>query len=251
MGLFSKLLDLLVPPKCEICGATSKGGVLCEDCRKKFVRECFEHCPICGMTAQNCVCGADFTEVTGTELGGAHFFSLTFYRSESKYGKDERVTEQLIYSLKESGRPSGFFAEEMSRGLKALFARAGEDPSEWTITYPPRSSAKFYKNGFDQSEITAEKLARLLGCRTEKTLIRGGRSAEQKTLDSQSRHENAESTLVTIRRNIKQGGKYLLLDDIITSGATVEAAAKLLYSCGAAEVFPISICRTMAGERGK
>ena len=247
MGFFAKVLDFLFPRSCEVCGGDAgEGQIICADCRRMFVRECFEHCLICGKTAQNCTCGADFTEATKTELGGRRFFSLTFYKSEKDYGESERVTEKLIFSLKENGRTAGVLAEELNRGLSALFTEAGEDPKEWIITYPPRSTEKFYSLGFDQSELLAEKLARLLGCGTKRTLVRGGRSAEQKLLDRDGRRANAESTLTPIRRNVNEGDKFILLDDIITSGATVAASAEILYGCGAAAVFPISVARTMA-----
>ena len=251
MSFIGKVIDFLFPHSCEICGnAACDGRPICADCRGKFVRECFGHCPICGKTAQNCTCGADFTGATGTTLGGRAFFSLTFYKSEKDYGESDRVTEKLIFGLKEHGRFASLLAEEMSRGLYALFAESGENPKDWIITYPPRSTEKFYSLGFDQSEVLAEKLARLLGCGMQRTLVRGGRSAEQKLLDKSGRAKNAESTLVPIRRNIKDGAKYILLDDIITSGATVAASAELLYDCGAAAVFPVSVARTMhAGNK--
>ena len=250
MSLFGKVLDFLFPRSCELCGGETDGGMpICGTCREKFLAECFEHCPVCGRTALRCECGADFTAATRTSLGGRRFFTLMFYRSEKAYGESDRVSEKLIFSLKENGRTAGFFAGEIARGLGRLLGEAGEDAAEWIITYPPRSAEKLYKCGFDQSELMAKKLAAALGCRAERTMIRGGRSAEQKTLGREDRAANAEETLIPLRRNIKDGGKYILIDDIITSGATVTAAARLLYGCGAAEVIPVSAARTM--PRGK
>ena len=246
MSIFGKLMDILVPPVCAVCGKPgTHGEELCDVCREKFVRECFEHCPICSKTAARCVCGDDFSSITRRTFGGRSSFSLTFYKSERKFGESDRVTEKMIFALKERGAFADLFAREICRGLLPIFSEDGEDITKWIITYPPRSTENFMKYGVDQSEETADRMAKILGCRAKRTMLRGGRSAEQKNLTSEKRRENAESTLIPIRRNITDGGKYILLDDIITTGSTVRAAAEILYSCGAAAVFPVSIARDM------
>ena len=245
MGLFAKLLDVLAPPICALCGAGgTRGEELCDKCREKFVCECFGHCPVCGRNASLCTCGVDFTKATHCTVGGRDFFALTFYRSAKSFGESDRATEKMIFALKEHGGFSAFFAKELARGVGRIFDSGEEDASGWIVTYPPRSDANFYKYGVDQGETVAYELARRLGTKSVKTLVRGSKSAEQKTLSASERQENAESTLIPIRRNIVEGGKYILVDDIITSGATIETAAKLLYSCGAAAVFPVAIART-------
>lgn len=249
MNIISRILDFLFPGFCGICGERiSGGGELCGDCRARFARECFEHCCVCGKTASACACEHKFTDVTKTALDGRRFLTLTFYMPENRFGKSERVTERMIYRLKGKGEFAELFAEELSRPLMHSLTAEGEDTREWVITYPPRSTENFYRNGFDQSEMVAARLARKLGCKAERTMVRAGSRAEQKSLDREARRENAESTVLPIRRRIREGGKYILLDDIITSGATIEAAAALLYSAGAAAVFPVSIAMTMNGK---
>lgn len=245
MGLFGKIIDFIVPPLCGICSLPcGHGRDLCDTCRERFVRECFAHCPVCGKTAAGCVCGTEFTDVTKRSIGNRQFFSLTFYFSERSQDKTDRVTEKMIFAFKERGIFSRTFAEDLSRGLTQIYSDAGEDIRDWIITYPPRSLGNFYKYGMDQCEVLSGQMAKKLGCRTAKTFLRVGKSVEQKTLSAGGRRENAEESLIPIRRNIVNGGKYILLDDIITSGATVTAAADILYSCGAAAVFPVSVART-------
>ncbi len=248
MRLISAIIDMLSPRACEICGANVKNSHICADCRLRFAREAFKHCPQCGRTAQKCECSHSFTEITKISVGGRKFCALTFYKPENRFGKSERVTEKMLFGLKEHGRFAPFFADELGRALSGIFDRAGEDLSEWIITYSPRSTKKFYERGFDQSEMVAKRLASRLGCSFERTILRGGMSVEQKSLDQIGRAANAKSTLIPIRSKIKSGRKYILLDDIITSGATIEAAASLLYSSGAAEVFPVAIALSYPGN---
>jgi len=242
----SFLLDFVFPRICESCGNPVEHGcgTVCRACRKRYVAECFEHCPTCGKTAQSCICVGGFTDATRTSLGGRRSLTLTFYRPENTFGASDRVTEKLIFALKENGRCADFFADELARAVLTLMKTAEEDVSGWILTSPPRSVKNRMKYGFDQGELLGEALAKRLGIPYRRTMLRGGRSEEQKRLSSAQRQANAESTLVPMKRSIAEGGRYLLVDDIVTSGATVCAAAKLLYENGASAVFPLSIAKT-------
>ena len=71
---------------------------------------------------------------------------------------------------------------------------------------------------------------------------------EQKELDRLGRLSNAENTLIPIPGRIPTGGKILLLDDVITSGATVSTAMRHLYFHGALAVFPIAIAKNYRSD---
>ena len=68
---------------------------------------------------------------------------------------------------------------------------------------------------------------------------------EQKSLGAQDRAVNADATLRIRKDLVKQGGKYIVFDDIITTGSTISTAARHLYFCGASEVFPAAIAKSM------
>ena len=103
------------------------------------------------------------------------------------------------------------------------------------------------KYGLDQSEEVTKYMAKRLGIPCRRTFVKL-EGEEQKLLTMEERLVNASDTLVPRQKVIRKGGKYLLFDDIITSGATVMAASWHLYANGAAEVFPISIARTLQKE---
>ncbi len=242
MSFIGKIIDLLLPPNCRLCGdLTEKREELCENCREKFIREAFLHCPACGCTADKCLCGAEFSHHIKEDIGGKLFSVLTFYDKSA----NDRVTEKLIFRLKDRGEFADFFAKEIARELKTLFKCAGEDISEWTVTYPPRSVGKFKEKGFDQGEEVATRLAKRLGIKCERTFVRCVAGTVQKTLNAKERKTNAEESLVPLRRHIKKGSKYIIFDDIITTGATVETVAKHLYFCGAAAIFPVAIAKAL------
>lgn len=246
MSLLDFIVNILFPPSCAVCGSAVKAsGSVCEECLMKFRREMFFRCPKCGGTADKCQCVALGERSSGriTQIGGKSVLSLTFYLNS--YKRDEgRVTERMIFALKESGALFDFFAELTADALKRLYDSAGEDISEWILTYPPRSVSKLIDVGYDQCGEVVKRAADLLGMEWAETLKREG-GAEQKRLDSTGRAQNADKTLLLIRENVKTGGKYILFDDILTTGSTIAAAERSLYFGGAAEVFPITIAKNL------
>ncbi|MBE6616591.1 MAG: ComF family protein [Ruminococcaceae bacterium] len=243
MGFLQKIINLLIPSNCLLCKNATDGSQLCDECSGKFIRETFLVCPECSKPASKCTCRADFTSHTKTEIAGKRFIALTFYKSKKTWS-EERITEGMILSLKDRGAFADYFATILAREIKSLFEREGVDLAEWIITYPPRSVEKYAEKGFDQSEEIARKIAKKLGIKFSPTFNRTNHGNVQKSLSAAERFSNAETSLVPIRERIRKGGKYIVFDDIITTGATIETMAKHLYFLGAEAVFPVSIART-------
>lgn len=250
MRILGFFLNILFPPRCQICGKNAGSSELCEDCRGRYLTELFEKCPICGLSPMACTCGTEFLTHTRTIVGGSAYCALCWYKSKTNYPDENRITEQMLYNLKNRGMFADFFAGELSRCLLNQFQKGGESLDGWILTCIPRSTEKFMECGVDQSEEIGRRLAKRLEIRFE-WLFDRDEGREQKHLNAQQRMENAENSLIIRKKKVEPGGKYLLLDDIITSGATMETAAKLLYFHGAGAVLPVSVARTMpkAGKR--
>lgn len=239
------LLNFVCPPTCAYCGKDSSGLTeLCTDCTAAYFRERHMLCPKCGNTAVNCACDCDFSRITRTVISGKSHVSLTFYTGSQAAYDNDRITERMILQMKDTGRFARFFADELAGEIERLFESSEISLDGWILTYTPRSIENFMKTGVDQSEEVTRYLAQRLGIPYKQTFIKV-QGNEQKTLNAEDRMVNASATLVPRRRAIEEGGKYLLVDDIITSGATVMAAARHLYFCGAAEVFPVSVARKL------
>ncbi len=243
--LVRKGLDLLCPPGCTYCGKKSKTKIgLCLDCAAKYLNERQMCCPNCGQTVEFCNCGCDFRRISKTTVGGKTHLSLTYYTGSQEAYDEGRISERMILHLKDRGTFARFFADELCDELERLFEHSEYRLDDWILTYPPRSVHNFVKYGLDQGAEVTKYMAKRLGIPCKQTFVKLA-GEEQKHLTMEERLINASETLVPREKAIKKGGKYLLFDDIITSGATVMAASWHLYSCGAAEVFPISIARTL------
>lgn len=246
--LVQRGLDLLCPPVCTYCGKkTNHKFELCVDCAAKYLHERQMNCPRCGQTVEFCSCGCDFRRISKTTVGGKTHISLTYYTGSQAAYEEGRISERMILHLKDKGTFARFFADELCDEIERLFKHSEYILDDWILTYPPRSVHNFVKYGLDQSEEVTKYMAKRLGipCKRTFTKLDG---EEQKMLTMEDRLINASDTLVPRKNAILEGGKYLLFDDIITSGATVMAASWHLYACGAAEVFPISIARTLPKE---
>ena len=242
MKLLKTVIGLLFPQNCRICSEfTVNGEELCEKCKETFIRESFTRCPECDKSVAGCLCGTQFTEHIKRDIGGKSFISLTFYDKTAA----DRLTEKLIFRLKDRCEFAEFFAAELAREIKSHFSRSGENIEDWTVTYIPRSAQKFSEKGFDQSEEIAKRLAKMLRIKYSKTFFRGVSGTVQKSLTREQRRANAEESIFPMKKSINKGGKYLLFDDIITTGSSMETAIKHLYFCGAQDVFPISVARSL------
>ena len=243
--LVRKGFDLLCPAVCTYCGKKTKTKFgLCVDCSAKYLAERQTSCPNCGQTVEFCSCGCDFRRISKTTVGGKTHLSLTYYTGSQEAYDAGRISERMILHLKDKGTFARFFADELCDELERLFEHSEYELDDWILTYAPRSVHNFMKYGLDQGEEVTKYMAKRLGipCRRTFEKLAG---EEQKHLTMEERLINASDTLVPREKSIQSGGKYLLFDDIITSGATVMAASWHLYACGAAEVFPISIARTL------
>ena len=233
MNLFSVLTKLLFPPKCAACGEISDNGqILCGVCLEKYSSEVRRGCPRCGKSADSCGC-----------VGGEIPVALAFYRGY--YSEDAGVLEKLIFSLK--GRRNvdlaDFFARDLARGLIRRLTVEGEKKEKYVLTYLPRSEKNLRRYGFDHGQLLCSRISLYSGISEERLFHRhGGR--EHKKMDYSGRSCDAVSTLELSKSAEVRGKRVILVDDVITTGATVNRAAELLYMNGADRVMCAVIART-------
>lgn len=240
MNLLQSFANLLFPPKCSSCGGTvSHADALCDDCYLKYKIETEETCPACGNMAVKCVCGCS---------AQTHLLCLAFYKG---YRSDSnRISERLVYRLKRKydKRLTEFFARDLAYRIMLYVNEHNLDKNEFVLTYPPRSEKSFAKYGFDHAEKLTKQISRYTGMKLIRTMKHIG-GDEQKMLDREGRAENISASLFP-RKNITLAEKSVfLIDDIVTTGATMNRAAELLHNMGARCVIAVSVFRTLPQTR--
>ncbi len=143
-----------------------------------------------------------------------------------------------------------FFAGQLIPPLEKMLSEFELDLSDTVVTFCPRRRSAVRDHGFDQSEELARRIAARSGARFEVLLERRPFhiSREQKHLDSTGRYENSRNAVrLTLEGAEAAGERVILIDDIVTTGATISAAADLLRSAGVQLV--IAACLATAVKR--
>lgn len=238
--LFDGLVRLLFPPLCPVCGDVSGEahvGAVCSDCIPELTAELEAVCPHCSCEPQNCGCAPTLAD----EFSCSPFTAvdrLVFCGYYNGYDKSSALS-RLIYRTKRAEGSGGdiFLARMISSSLMHHVSLVGENISDYTLTYIPRSSAAVRKYGFDHMRSCAKAAARLLGCEFADIFVRHG-GTDQKSLSADERRRNAEST-IALRRGVDASDKkFILIDDVITTGATMRTAMSLISLSGALKIIP-------------
>ncbi|MBQ9952935.1 MAG: ComF family protein [Clostridia bacterium] len=216
-----KLKDLIYPPRCPFCETIQKDATPCKQCLKNTTELTAIVCPTCGAYPEDCHCGLR---------------QFAFRRNVSAFAY-AGAPRNLLLRYKQRNRPQ--LAEFMSRRMYFhIIARLGTDFS--CITYVPQTRQSSIKRGYYPSKVLAEHLAQRLNLPCCDVLRRVG-GTQQKYLSSEERWENAKENYALLPK-ASVSGRVQLIDDLFTTGATLNACADLLRSAGADEV----VCATFA-----
>jgi len=172
-------------------------------------------------------------------------------------GRADGVPEKLIYHLKhhDEARVFSAVARNLAPGvMQACRELCSVFPSGKTpailVSYPPRSRHAIRKDDFDQAACLSRALARRCGYRYRhvKLISRTrARVYEQKRLGQEDRRENAARAyrLAGGAEKRVRGCIVVLVDDLVTTGSTMQACAELLHSAGAVAVVYASVAHTV------
>lgn len=183
------------------------------------------------------------------KIGERQISALGFYERFGSEDVRDKAVLRMVYAVKTSPDRSAvrLCSRELSAQILKTMLLDGEKPEEWRITYPPRNRKRLKKYGFDHSRDLARHISEYTGIAFEETLENRGVKA-QKSLDSFARKTNAEASY-RVKKNAEICGKYIIVDDVITTGATVNAAARLLKEKGAEKIYPVCIARSKKKKR--
>ena len=209
MSLKEKLLDLFFPPRCAFCRRTGVHGV-CADCERTL----------------------PYAKVQLCEGAG-------FGRCASPLLYEDAVRESLL-RFKFHG------AQSAAEGYGELLARCAAEELGGqfdTVTWVPVSKKREHERGYDQARLLAKATAKALGLPLTPTLHKQRNTQPQSgTGDAAKRRANIAGAYRMKTGADVTGKRILLMDDIVTTGATLSECARVLGKAGAEQV----VCATVA-----
>lgn len=224
-------LDLLFPPRCFVCGEVIPiRTALCPECMQNLPEKLMEAdcCSTCGKPIGSCVCN-------GRSFYFSHCISAFIY---------DKNTHQLFEVLKK--QPNSYAAEQLSILMANAFLAStlAKESAFDAITEVPMSDSNLQKRGHNQAKALAELLAAKINIDyIQSPLLQTENRKTQHTLSLSERIENAQNSYKK-RDMATVSGRILLVDDVMTTGSTLNRCAQLLLQCGAKEVCCITAATT-------
>ena len=229
-GIADRLLFLLSVPRCVNCKERLSYGDLafCPECSVGFEEFKTRNCSVCSLPLVECSCS--FEGLSDSYVRRVLKVFRYIPREENK------LPNSLVFALKQANRRD--VIDRCARELSVALGNSGTDFSDWIVTNVPRRRSAILKYGFDHAEQLAIALARSVGA-VYLPLLKSKSRAAQKQLSSEQRRENVEF-IIKGAPDLK-GKRVLIVDDVITTGASVAEAARLIHSLGAKEIVAASL----------
>ena len=209
------LIKLLFPARCIFCGRIIKGetSVLCPDCESE----------------------APFVKTQRLKEG------VLFLSGNTSVFYYEKGAKQAVRRLKYYHKP------QYANGFAALLAKEiqkkNEEPFD-IVTWVPAYGFKTLRRGYNQAELLARNVANLLSVPAERLLARARNTCPQSGLTPSQRRANVLGAFSCAKQGELYGKRVLLIDDILTTGATASECARVLLQEKCREVYLGTVAKT-------
>ncbi len=222
MITLDNLIGVIAPHTCLGCGL--EGSQLCDECIAMYFQPIQSKCAGCfKLTSEFSVCSS-----CKKWLNLKHIYLTTVYQG---------VYEELLksYKFKYARQNAVPIAKMMSTNLLNL--------EDYILCPIPTAPSRVRMRGFDHSKLITKDLSKIINLES-KNLIKRKSNVRQLGSTRSQRIEHMKNEFYT-NKNLK-GLKILLVDDVMTSGATLSAASKNLKEAGAKEVSAVIFARKVS-----
>lgn len=241
-----RILDFLFPPKCICCEEVlesapklihKKGGdAFCPSCRAEWEKAKLCQCARCRLPMMDCRCSSPLMRRNGNNV----LLKLCAYS-----GEPMGAVKKLVFTLKRGAdrRAESFAAHQLHLPImKYASVYLGAD---LVITNVPRRERGIINYGYDQSKMLAKNISKITHIKYESLLVRERDGSEQKNLDEEERRRNVNGAFSLAKNAMDIKGKcVILVDDVVTTGASVNECISVLKTADPAAILPVCIAQT-------
>jgi len=237
-NLYDSILTLIYPQACEICRQSVESradGLVCA--------ECWSDTKIFNGAETLCQkCGAFLSDNPSNFETFCHRCEDDFYDSAQAVGAYEKALLTSILKLKQIP----FVPGTLSTLLFQTFQNSDFQDIDLIIPVP-LSKKRLAMRGFNQAELLTDSLAKQTGIRVDKMSLRRKIHSEKsrRGMDRKARMESVENAFEVVSPRLIERKRILLVDDVLTSGATVSNCAKALKKAGAEKVNVLTVARAV------
>ncbi|HUD44410.1 MAG TPA: ComF family protein [Patescibacteria group bacterium] len=226
------LLDLLFPKRCVACKAF--GSYICPNCFAYLSFQSEDNCLVCNRPA---IGGKTHPGCVGRYTIDGVSASLTY----------NHTAKRMITALKYQPYISNMktvLAELFYEGIiqKPYFVKFSQQSC--LLVPIPLHPSRLRRRGYNQSELLAKEMAKKFGFKVENCLQRIKDTSSQFALKREDRLKNMKDAFVLKlkTKDLIQNKAIILVDDLVTSGATMLETAKVLKKSGAKNVWGVALC---------
>ncbi len=224
MAIINFILDLIYPRKCIVCGS------VLDMCNKN------QNCSECKKCLQY------FDDKSENEFFNRNNKCIT--KNYGVFAYNEYMRD-IIHKYKYSNKPA--MGQNLAELMDDKFREIIKTKNVAVVIPVPLHKKRYRSRGYNQSEILAKKLSKKYNIKIDcKSLSRVRFTKPQNNLSVKMRENNLKKAFDVVDKECVRYKSVLLIDDIYTTGSTVEACAEVLLAHGVSEVY--SLCLAVAGK---
>jgi ComF family protein len=238
LGVGHRVLNFFFPQYCEGCGQSSGSYALCESCRALVTAPSSPLCTICGLpfggSGEDHLCGRCLSQ-------RPHFAHARACTTYDRLAQQEAPVTRLLHRFKYTPDVT------LAPTLGSLLASCSFLPGPHNVVIPvPLHPQRLRWRGFNQALLLARSLGQHRSVRVEPFALKRTRSTPpQVGLNVRERHRNIAGAFAVRDPDAVRGLSVLLVDDVYTTGATVNECARVLRRAGARRVEVIVLARAV------
>lgn len=235
-SLIRSLLDLVYPPQCQVCGTvlSSDDSPVCEECRVEMPRLVPPVCQSCGAP-----CDMDGTRMCPQCPAEQHFD-----RARSGFDYHHEPMRALIHAYKFSGQVA--LAEPLGEWMLETLQRFFPNETWDLLVCVPLHPSRQRQREFNQVVQMCEPILQTHSLHNITASIhRVRKTRPQSKLTPEQRKSNLTGAFTVENETLFQDQRVLIVDDIFTTGSTVNELASVIRKAGARTIDVLTLCRSL------